>query len=169
MEVDIFENIIVIANVDRPCDLALIESRLPIHAQCRVFCILGKSCVSVSNEGVLIGHRVSNHFKRLFSILQVSVAHAGRSVQQDHWKGNTSRKLENSSRSANRISLTALEAMATMAAKEGLWITHSSTSKQTEESILRQPTRIKLRTNRADLKPATWETQTLVRYDEKAK
>ena len=27
MEVDIYENIIVIANVDRPCDLALIESR----------------------------------------------------------------------------------------------------------------------------------------------
>ena len=98
------------------------------------------------------------------------MAHAGRSVQQDHWKGNTSRKLENSSRSANRISLTALEAMATMAAKEDLWITRSGTSKQTEESILRQATRIKLRTNRADLKPATWEPQTLVRYDhEKAK
>lgn len=113
---------------------------------------------------------LSNRFKRLFSILQNSVAHAGRSVQQDHWRDNISRKLENSSRSANRISLTALEAMATMAAKEGLWITRSGTSKQTEESTLRQATRIKLKMNRVDLKPATWEPQTLVRYNhEKAK
>ena len=96
------------------------------------------------------------------SVSQVSAVLAGLSVQQDHWKDNTSRKLESSSLSVNRTLLTALEAMATMAAREGLWITHSSTSKQIKESILRQATRIRVRTNRADIKIATLELQTLV-------
>ena len=96
------------------------------------------------------------------SVSQVSAVLAGLSVQQDHWKDNTSRKLESSSLSVNRTLLTALEAMATMAAREGLWITHSSISKQIKESILRQATRIRVRTNRADIKIATLELQTLV-------
>ena len=96
------------------------------------------------------------------SVSQVSAVLAGLSVQQDHWKDNTSRKLESSSLSVNRTLLTALEAMATMAAREGLWITHSSISKEIKESILRQATRIRVRTNRADIKIATLELQTLV-------
>ena len=96
------------------------------------------------------------------SVSQVSAVLAGLSVQQDHWKDNTSRKLESSSLSVNRTLLTALEAMATMVAREGLWITHSSISKQIKDSILRQATRIRVRTNRADIKIATLEQQTLV-------
>ena len=96
------------------------------------------------------------------SVSQVSAVLAGLSVQQDHWKDSTSRKLENSSRSVNRTSLTAPEAMATMAAREDLWIMHSSTSKQIKGSIPRLATRIRVRTNRADIKMATLELQTLV-------
>ena len=96
------------------------------------------------------------------SVSQVSAVLAGLSVQQDHWKDNTSRKLESSSLSVNRTLLTALEAMATMAAREGLWITHSSISKQIKDSILRQATRIRVRMNRADIKIVTLELQTLV-------
>ena len=101
-------------------------------------------------------------FDMYSSVSQVSAVLAGLSVQQDHWRDNTSKKLESSSLSVNRTLLTALEAMATMAAREGLWITHSSTSKQIKESILRQATRIRVRTNRADIKIATMELQTLV-------
>ena len=96
------------------------------------------------------------------SVSQVSAVLAGLSVQQDHWKDNTSRKLESSSLSVNRTLLTALEAMATMAAREGLWITHSSISKQIKDSILRQATRIRVRMNRANIKIVTLELQTLV-------
>ena len=91
---------------------------------------------------------------------------AGLSVQQDHWKDNTSRKQDNLSHSANRILLTAPPVMAIMAARVDSWIMLSRTSKPMEESIPRLVTRMRLVTASADFKQATLELQTLVRYSE---
>ena len=66
--------------------------------------------------------RTELHQYCVFAFFQVSVALAGRSVQQDHWKDNISRKQENSSRSANRTSSTVPQSMAIMAAREVSWI-----------------------------------------------
>ena len=57
---------------------------------------------------------------------QVNVALAGLSVQQDHWKDNTSRKLENSYHSANRTSWTVQESSVILVVKEDSWIMLSS-------------------------------------------
>ena len=54
------------------------------------------------------------------------MAHAGRLVQQDHWKDSTLRKQENSSHSASRTSWIVLQSSAIMAAKEDSWIMLSS-------------------------------------------
>ena len=66
------------------------------------------------------------------------MALAGLSVQQDHWKDNTSRKLQTLSHSVNRTLSTAPEVTATMAVMEDLRIRLSGTSKPmvayTEES-----------------------------------
>ena len=50
---------------------------------------------------------------------------AGRSVQQDHLRDNTSRKQETLSHLANRIWLTAQLAMEITVVREDLWITPS--------------------------------------------
>ena len=92
---------------------------------------------------------------------------AGLSVQQDHWKDNTSRKQDDSSHLANRILLTAPPVMAIMAARVDSWIMLSRTSKPMEESIPRLVTRMRLVTTSADFKQATLELQTLVRYNRK--
>ena len=49
------------------------------------------------------------------------MAHAGRSVQQDHWRDSTSRKQETLSHLANRTLSTAPRNMATTAARGGSW------------------------------------------------
>ena len=49
------------------------------------------------------------------------MALAGPLVPQDHWKDSTSIKRETLSHSANRISLTALEATATLVVWEDVW------------------------------------------------
>ena len=54
------------------------------------------------------------------------MALAGLSVQQDHWKDNTSRKLENSYHSANRTSWTVQESSVILVVKEDSWIMLSS-------------------------------------------
>ena len=54
------------------------------------------------------------------------MALAGLSVQQDHWKDNTSRKLESSYHSANRTSWTVHKSSVTLVVKEDSWIMLSS-------------------------------------------
>ena len=87
----------------------------------------------------------------------------GRSVQQEHWKDSTSRKQENSSRSANRILSTVPPLMEITAAREVSWIMLLSTSKPTVESIPKLVTRMRVQTGGADSKKTTLERGTLVR------
>ena len=95
------------------------------------------------------------------------MALAGLSVRQDHWKDNTSKKLENLSHSANRTLSTAPELTATMAVKEDLRLRLSSTSKPMMALILRKAIRMRLRTENVDFSGHTWEPQSRVRFTKK--
>ena len=63
------------------------------------------------------------------------MALAGLSVQQDHWKDNTSRKLENSYHSANRTSWTVQESSVILVVKEDSWIMLSSKGSNDNQSF----------------------------------
>ena len=92
------------------------------------------------------------------------MAHAGRSVQQDHWKDSTSRKQETLSHSANRTSSIAPEVTAIMAAREVSWTMLSNTSKPMAASIPRLVTRMRVETTSADFNQATSVLTTPVRH-----
>ena len=92
------------------------------------------------------------------------MALAGLSVQQDHWKDNTSRKLQTLSHSVNRTLLTAPEVTATTAVKEDSWIMLSGTSKPMVALILRKAIRMRLWTDHVDFNVPTWELQSPVRF-----
>ena len=88
---------------------------------------------------------------------------AGRLVQPDLSKDNTSRKQGILSHSANRIWSIALEVMAIMAAKADSWIMLSDTSKPMAELTLKPVTRMRLATTTADFNQVKLELRTLVR------
>ena len=85
-------------------------------------------------------------------------------MQQDHWKDNTSRKLQTLSHSVNRTLSTAPEVTATMAVMEDLRIRLSGTSKPMVALILRKAIRMRLGMDHVDFNGPTWELQSPVRF-----
>ena len=85
-------------------------------------------------------------------------------MQQDHWKDNTSRKLQTLSHSVNRTLSTAPEVTATVAVVEDSWIRLSGTSKPIVALILKKAIRIRLGKDNVVFNGPTWELQSAVRF-----
>ena len=85
-------------------------------------------------------------------------------MQQDHWKDNTSRKLETLSHSVSRTLSTAPEVTATMAVVEDSWIRLSGTSKPMVALILKKAIRMRLGKDNVVFNGPTWELQSPVRF-----
>ena len=85
-------------------------------------------------------------------------------MQQDHWKDNTSRKLETLSHSVNRTLSTAPEVTATMAVVEDSWIRLSGTSKPMVALILKKAILMRQGKDNVVFNGPTWELQSPVRF-----